>query len=72
MGNIQQLAMLIGQTVARARQQARVQVGQLQGNSVVANGVAYKPDYAADIDAADGQAVYVIVQDGQATVISDR
>lgn len=73
MSNISTLANLLGNAVRAARRQDRVAVGQLQGNSVVAGGTAYRAQFAADMDKKDGKTVYVVVNENtEAIVISDR
>lgn len=73
MSNISTLANLIGTAVRNIRRQDKVTVGQLQGNSVVAGGTSYRPQYAGDVDPVNGKTVYVVVnENNEAVILSDR
>ena len=71
MDHMAKLASLIGQAAGQ-NSGARVAVGQIRGTSVQVGSQGYAADYAADVDKYAGRPVYVLVDGGKATVISER
>lgn len=71
MDHIRRLAGLVAQAAGQSSG-ARVAVGQIRGTSVQVGSEGYSAEYAADVDKYAGRAVYVLVDGGKATVISER